>query len=504
MKNNSTNHMKSNSTLLQFFHWYYPEDGSLWNHLKAEAPYLEHLGITSVWLPPAYKSSNGANGVGYGPYDLFDLGEFNQKGSVRTKYGTKRQYLAAITKAHAHHIDVIADVVFNHKAGADEIERFPVRRVNPENRNEFTSEVMEIDAFTKFTFPGRNGKYSGFVWDWHCFTGVDRAEDRDETAIFSIQNEFGEGWEDVLDGEFGNYDYLMFDDIESRNQNVRKELKYWGEWYLKTTQVDGFRLDALKHINPEFMADWVKHIQGASKKPLFIVGEFWSTYSKDVLLEYIRRTERRIPLFDVILHMRFHHASRQRNQFDLQTIFDGTLVASDQYMAITMVDNHDTQPLQALESPVDFWFKAHAYAMILLREQGTPCVFYPALYGASYSDNGQDGNQHDVHLAVVPELKTLLPLRRDKAYGLQRDFLDHPNTIGWTREGSDDHPGSGLAVLLSNGAEGFKKMEIGTRHAGKTFKDALGHRQESVIINDEGWGEFYCNEASVSVWTPVP
>jgi alpha-amylase len=44
-----------NATLLQFFHWYYPQDGSLWNNLKADAKQLAEKGITAVWLPPASK-----------------------------------------------------------------------------------------------------------------------------------------------------------------------------------------------------------------------------------------------------------------------------------------------------------------------------------------------------------------------------------------------------------------------------------------------------------------
>jgi alpha-amylase len=45
-------------------------------------------------------------------------------------------------------------------------------------------------------------------------------------------------------------------------------------------------------------------------------------------------------------------------------------------------------------------------------------------------------------------------------------------------------------------------MEMGKRHAGRTFVDALGFRSESVTVDENGWGEFYCNATSVSVWTP--
>lgn len=491
--------MANNITLLQFFQWYYPADGSLWNFLSKEAKRLSDTGITGVWLPPAYKGAGGGYDVGYAAYDLFDLGEFDQKGSVRTKYGTREEYLKAIREAHKNNIQVIADVVFNHKAGGDEKEKFPVRKVNPENRNEFISDVFDIEGYTKFIFPGRKGKYSNFIWDWHCFTGLDHAVDN-EDGIFSIQNEYGEGWEELIEEEKGNYDFLMFNDIEFRNQAVRDELRHWGEWYLKLTGVDGFRLDAVKHINPGFMAEWVAQMREFSDKPLFVVGEYWHTESNEPLKKYVEVTGGGIQLFDTSLHMNFHKASLAGKDYDLRTIFDGSLLQADPFHAVTLVDNHDTQPLQALESPVDFWFKPLAYALILLREQGIPCIFYAAFYGVKYTDKGQDGNDHEVTLSRVAELEVFLPARYRLAYGFQRDYHDHANTIGWTREGDDEHLGSGIAVLMSNGDEGFKKMEVGAKHKGRVFIDKLGYRKEKVTIDEQGWGEFFCNAGSVSLW----
>jgi len=66
-------------TIFQFFHWYYSK-GRLWKDVVSQAPHLQWIGVSDVWLPPAYKSSAGSNGVGYDVYDLFDLGEFDQKG----------------------------------------------------------------------------------------------------------------------------------------------------------------------------------------------------------------------------------------------------------------------------------------------------------------------------------------------------------------------------------------------------------------------------------------
>ena len=74
-----------NGVMMQYFHWYSPADGSLWNQLEKSAKDLAKIGVTSLWLPPAYKATDGDSDAGYAVYDLFDLGEFDQKGSVRTK-----------------------------------------------------------------------------------------------------------------------------------------------------------------------------------------------------------------------------------------------------------------------------------------------------------------------------------------------------------------------------------------------------------------------------------
>ena len=484
-----------NQTLLQYFHWYYNEPDRLWVKATKEAKNLKELGFSGLWLPPAYKGNAGGYSVGYDPYDLYDLGEFEQKNSVATKYGTKEEYLKAIDALHKNNIMVIADVVFNHKAGGDELEKISVRRVNEENRNEFTSDSFEIEAWTKFTFPARAEKYSPFIWDYQCFSGIDWAEDLNETAIFSIQNQYGEGWEKVPSKETGNYDYLMFNDIDFRNPAVREELIHWGKWYFDTTKVDGFRLDAVKHITADFLTQWIAEMKTACGRDFFVIAENWNIDNVGALEKYIEKTDGATHLFDSLLHHNFYLASQAGNEYDLSSIFENTLVNSNPFLAITFVDNHDSQPLQALESFVEFWFRSLAYAMILLRESGIPCVFYTDVYGATYEE---DGNK--IELIGLPELSPMLKVRENLAYGKQRDYLDHPNCIGWIRFGDDEHENSGLAVVMSNGEDGIKVMELGEKFAGKVFIDVLGKREEEVMVNEDGYGEFFCNAGSVSVW----
>jgi alpha-amylase len=488
-----------NGAMMQFFHWYYPADGSLWKHAEEKAQELSSLGFTSLWLPPAFKGKDGAGASGYDAYDLYDLGEFDQKGAVRTKYGTKAQYEAAIRSLTQQGIGVYADIVFNHKAGADEKEKIRVHRVDPENRDRFIGEPLEIEAYTKFTFPGRNGKYSSFMWDFRCFTGVDYADDLKEAAIFSIINEYGEGWEQVVAREKGNYDYLMFADIEFRNPAVRDELKNWGKWYLAEAPFSGVRLDAVKHMSPGFINEWLDCMRQLDAD-LFAVGEYWAPEDLDIVLKFLDATQGRISLFDASLHHNFVNASNCGKEFDLRQLGSQSLLEKRPELAVTIVGNHDTQPLQALEAPVQNWFKPLAYAFILLREAGYPCVFYPDLYGAHYVDKGADGNDQEVWLETCAGLEPLLMARKRNAYGTQRDYFYAPGCIGWTREGDAGIPDSGCAVVLSNAEPATLGMEVGRHFAGTVFIDCLGWYPGEVTIGTDGCAEFPVNGGSVSVW----
>ena len=128
-----------------------------------------------------------------------------------------------------------------------------------------------------------------------------------------------------------------------------------------------------------------------------------------------------------------------------------------------------------MQSFVAPWLKQLAYSVILLRKDGYPCVFYGDLFGIPYS-----------HVAPVDRIKTLLTLRKLKAYGRQHDYFDHKNVIGWTREGDNRHLNSGLAVIASNSFDAEKKMYVGTSFSGEKFIDCLDNCVDVVTIGDDG------------------
>lgn len=486
-----------NGVMMQYFHWYSEADGKLWNQLAENAKTLAESGITAVWLPPAYKGAAGGYDVGYGVYDLFDLGEFDQKGSVPTKYGTREEYLDCINAAQKAGLQVYADVVFNHKLGGDEAEEVQATPYNPENRHEATGEMQKIKAWTHFTFPGRGDTYSKLKWHWWHFNAVDyNALEEQEAAIFLFE---GKSFDESVDKEKGNFDYLMGCNLDINDADVQEELHHWGKWYVETTGVDGFRFDATKHVKFDFFLNWLSTIRGQTDRKLFAVGEYWSGDSAS-LARFIEETKGSMMLFDVQLHFNFARASKEGKAYSLPSIFDETLVKAYPTHAVTLVSNHDTQPLQSLESVVESWFKPLAYAMILLRKEGYPCIFVADYYGAHYKGKGQDGGEHEIWMDSHQWLiDKFLAVRRTVDCCDQHDYFDHPNCVGWTRM-SKEGEHQGMAVLLSNGDEGMKHMETGAPNT--TYVDVTQHIDDSVTTNGDGWGEFRCQAGSVSVWVP--
>ncbi|MGN0056017.1 MAG: alpha-amylase [Atopobiaceae bacterium] len=475
-----------NGTMMQAFSWYLPADGAHWKALARDAQLFADEGITAVWLPPAYKGMAGPNDVGYGVYDLYDLGEFDQKGSVRTKYGTRQEYLDAVAALKGAGMQVLADVVLNQRMGADACEPVWAEEVSQSDRERQTSGPERIGAWTKFTFPGRKGAYSDFQWDWSCFHGVDYDEYTKRHGIWLFQ---GKHWdEDVERRENGNFDYLMGCDVDVCDPRVYDELVRWGKWYLDTTGVDGFRLDAVKHMSRSFFLRWLDQMRRYTGRELFTVGEYWSPDVGE--LQGYLGGERAMSLLDVPLHYHLYNASDSFGNQDLSKIFDGTLVQRDPIHAVTFVENHDTQPRQSLQSSVEEWFKPSAYALILLRQEGYPCVFEGDLFGMP-----NDGEP------AVRQLPLLMEIRRRFAYGQQRDWIDDPDVIGWTREGDIWHAGSGCAVVLTDRNGGTKHMCVGQRNAGQRWLCVMGD-EASVNIGPDGWGDFPVGPGKLSVYLP--
>ena len=452
----------ANGVMMQGFYWDVPTSTngqSWWQLLGSQATDLSSAGITAVWLPPAYKGGSGYD-VGYGVYDRYDLGEFNQKGTVATRYGTLAQLQGCISALHGKGIQVYEDMVMNHLTSADAQEQFNVGGTN-------------YNVYTSFTYPGRGNTYSSFQWHYYNFNGTQQAPNN--------------GWYQWNAWDFqpyannDAYDNLLGSEIRYADVNQRTETKNWGNWITAKLGLDGYRLDATKHIQTSFVNEWLDAVKTNGR---FAVSEAWFRNLGD-LQNYAAATGGRTSLFDVPLHYTFQDMSNGNGAWDMRGLQFAGFTEANGALSVSFVDNHDTdQTGGALFSPVSN-LKMLAYSYILTREKGYPCVFYKDYY--TYGLGAQ--------------IKRLNQIRQANAYGTGFEYTgsNDADVYAYSRGGDASH--LGLMQLLNDGG-GAASKGITSPFKNATLTDATGNTSGTVTTDGNGYGVFRVNARSYAVWVP--
>jgi alpha-amylase len=135
------------------------------------------------------------------------------------------------------------------------------------------------------------------------------------------------------------------------------------------------------------------------------------------------------------------------------------------------------------------WFKPLAYALILLRREGYPVIFYGDYYGHT--------SEHCNLTSHRVLIDRMLDARRKYNWGDQHDHLDHPTCIAWVRTGDAEHPGS-MVVVMSSADAGTKRVNAHAPSA--TFHDITGHLPDRIATNEAGEADFPCPAGSLSIW----
>lgn len=149
-----------------------------------------------------------------------------------------------------------------------------------------------------------------------------------------------------------------------------------------------------------------------------------------------------------------------------------------------------------MDTPIRHSFTPHAYSLLLLRQEGIPCVFFGDLYGIT--------GPFPEPPTCWGKLPGIILVRKLYAYGQQQDYMERSDCIGWVRSGDILHP-DGLAVIMSwtqdtelgNPAPSLR-MSVGKDHAGETWTDILGFEWNIVVIDENGLGQFPCRKNSMA------
>ncbi|OAL49327.1 alpha amylase [Pyrenochaeta sp. DS3sAY3a] len=481
-----------NPVLFEAFEWHSSADHKHWQRLRKALPALSAIGITSLWLPPGSKSKD-AESNGYDIYDAYDLGEFDQKGTVPTKWGTKKDLVDLAVECKAHGMGLVWDAILNHRAFADGTEIVKVTEVDPRDRSVDITAPFDIEAWTRFDFAARRGKYSNFTYNKSHFNGTDWNQRTEKRAIYRFVED-GKNWAQDVGKMQGNADYLMLENLDYTNAEVCEETMKWGEWITEELDLDGFRLDAVQHYSWQFADAWTQYLKRMKNPNLLCVGEFWNG-DVNVLLEWLNNMSPDFHLYDVPLMYKIARLSSGEDK-DLRKVFQDTLVQARPNSAVTFIRIHDTQKGQEMDTPIRRSFTPHAYSLLLLRQDGHPCVFFGDLYGIS--------GPYPEPPTCWGKLPGIVLARKLYAYGPQVDYFERSDCIGWVRQGDLTNP-DGCAVVMSwtQGKDQIHRspyldMSVGQAHAGEIWTDVLGFEWSAVVINHDGVGRFPCQRNSMS------
>ena len=438
--------------ILQSFYWDCPkfenQEFNWWNFLKQKVKQISDAGFTAMWLPPACKAANmDGMSMGYDPYDFYDLGNIDQKGSVKTWFGSQEELEELIAEAHTHNMQVYADMVLNHTNGAD------------------AEEVNGFDEKKRWTKYDPGSKKFGR--DWQCY----------HPSFFERMDDH------VFEG---------MPDLCHRNPYVYSETMEYARWLIEEIGFDGLRYDFVKGYGGWVIIAILERLyqkNGSDKFSPFAVGEYWDEdkFIANWLKEINTYTDNPVSAFDFPLRYRLKALCDQFG-FDLRVLCqDGTLITDGLSLrAVTFVENHDVARTDPVVND-----KMLAYSVILTHE-GYPCVFWQDYFNYGLAMHGTPNG-----------IDALVPLHERYAVG-QTNVLHCDHDLYIMQRGSQSQ--RGLVFVLNNGGE-WSGKQVATGWPNKEFIPVAWNGKtdaapENKWTNENSVSDFWAPPRGYAVYIP--
>jgi pullulanase-type alpha-1,6-glucosidase len=315
--------------------------------LTAKLDYLEQMGVTAIWMTPVFKNkpvqgSGSDISAGYHGYWVTDFTQFDPH------FGTNAELQALIEQAHAKGIKVFFDIILNH-----------------------TADVVQYaegvyDYRSKADYPYRDA--DGLPFDDRDFVGTGTFPELDPAISFPYTPVVPEAETNVkvpawlnnpiyyhnrgnstFSGENSLYgDFFGLDDLFTEHPAVVEGMINIHKFWISNFDIDGFRVDTVKHVNAEFWDEFtpaiIEHAKATGKPEFFVFGEVFSG-NPELLSFYTTDID-----MQAVLDFRFQEhvrtfVSAQGSAQNMQSLFAGddwfTDEDSNVYSLPTFIGNHD-------------------------------------------------------------------------------------------------------------------------------------------------------------------
>lgn len=392
--------------------------GGDWQGVLQRMDYLKELGVDCIWLSCPYENDTDFFGTdGYHGYWPHDFR------SVEKRFGSKEKLKELVDRAHDNGMKVMLDVVVNHTG--------------------YNHPAVKDPQFR----------------DWFHRDGA-----RNPLSQFGLEN--------------GSLAGLP--DLKQENPEVSHYLIDVHTKWIEDSDVDGFRVDAIRHVPEKFLQEFDTALK-AKKEGFVTIGEvFWNdpyylagyqNGTQDSLFDFPLMEAMR-DVFggnpDMTLKERWTQFQETKQHNFGQAIMDLTkqggqsmeklskVLAKDHAydnprLLSTILDNHDTG--RFLSHAGGDRDKLKLAAAFLYGVRGTPSIYY----GTESGMEGQMGeNRQDMRFDTDPELKAhfrkLIAMRKESPalnLGTQQELLVTGETYAFTRV----LPGEEVVCCYNNGEE---------------------------------------------------
>ena len=315
------------------------------NGMTEKLDYLKGLGVEAVWLMPMHPSPS------YHKYDVTDYK------NIHPDYGTLDDFKNFVREAHQRDIKIVIDLVVNHTSS-------------------------EHPWFVQASSGSDNPYRDYYVWADE--ESIKEEINKKETKLDSdnitqwhrVEGHPASGNDELYYGYFiGGMPDLNFD-----NPKVKQEIFDIGRFWLQEVGIDGFRLDAARHIFPDERAQdnhqWWVEFRAAmeeAKPDVYLVGEVWADaqtvapYMKG--LHALFNFDLGYAITDVVRHGVDSGLVQQHKQ-----IIDFYKSVNPDFIDAIFLTNHDQNRIMSeLGGNVD---KAKLAASILMTLPGAPYIYY--------------------------------------------------------------------------------------------------------------------------------
>lgn len=334
---------KAGVTYEIFVQSFYDSNGDGIGDLNGVTEKLDHvsdLGANAIWFMPIMPSPS------YHKYDVTDYK------AIHPDYGTIDDFKKLLDEAHKRDIKIVIDLIINHTSS-------------------------EHPWFIE-SRKGRDNPYR----DYYVWAQKDTIADFIEKKVITLDSDNITQWHDPGLGEDYYYGFFIggMPDLNFDNLKLRQEIYDIGRFWLEEVGVDGFRLDAAKHIYPddratdnhEFWKDFRAEMTKI-KPDVYLVGEVYD--KKEIVAPFLPGLP---ALFNFDFHYTLIESLNKQNGMLLvnkeKSVLDYYNSITTDFIDATISSNHD-QPrlLNELNSDSKKYKQAIA---ILMSMPGAPYIYY--------------------------------------------------------------------------------------------------------------------------------